>query len=490
MELTRERAIIMVRKNGLELQYVGPFKDREIILEAVQQNGMALEYVPIKMLDREIILEAVRKNGLAVMYVPIKMLDREIVLEAVRQNGTALIGVGPFKDREVILEAVRQNGLALGYVPESFKDREIILEAVHQNGMALGYVQAEMQDKDIIMTAIRQNGMALGYVPIKLRDKIICINAVQQNVIAYSFVPHELRQDIEIVGVLPPPPKPLKLTTQISETHSNQGLDKSCSFHANTRLILQNRFIFVTPIRVGESYVVNKCNELLLTDIKDNSFEQLSESRCSQGGYNKILLFLYTYLLYAQYYACGTTPIHGLVTDAIDKMEIPKILTTTIHAERLFILLVDLHKKSTGIVWQEFEIEITDVSEDKLFLMIQKVMQLRFYVKLSLSGYQGHVVTIVAVQENNYVIKNSWSDTEDVVPSIKFLYLQGVPFVGTKLTFYLPLYSTVTVSVKSLDEFSHWLDIYALDLKMSKLSKLKAGSLKSKRRKRTRKTKN
>jgi len=337
---------------------------------------------------------------------------------------------------------------------------------------------------------VRQNGLAIGYVPIKSRDKLICINAVQQNVMAYSFVPLELRQDIEIVGVLPPPPKPLRLTTQISETHSNQGRDKSCSFHANTRLILQNRFIFVTPIRVGESYVANKCNELLITDIKDNSFEHLSESRCSQGGYNKILLFLYTYLLYAQYYACGTTPIYGLVTDAIDKMEIPKVLTTTIHTERLSILLVDLHKKSTGIVWQEFGVEIDDVSEDKLFLMIQKVIQLRFYVKLALSGYHGHAVTIVALQENNYVIKNSWTDTEDVIPSIKFLYLQGEPFVGTNLTFYLPLYSPVTVSVKSLDEFSHWLDIYALDLKMGKLSKLKAGSLKSKKRKRTRKTKN
>jgi hypothetical protein len=88
-------------------------------------------------------------------------------------------------------------------------------------------------------------------------------------------------------------------------------------------------------------------------------------------------------------------------------------------------------------------------------------------------------------QETNYVIKNSWTNTEDVVPSIKFLYLQGVPFVGTTLNFYLPLYSPVTLSVKSLDEFSHWFDIYVLDLKMGKM---KAGSLK--RRKRTRKTKN
>ena len=65
---------------------------REVVLEAVKQNGLALEYAPARFLgDRGIVLEAVQKNGLMLKHAqePLKR-DFAIVLAAVKQHGGAL----------------------------------------------------------------------------------------------------------------------------------------------------------------------------------------------------------------------------------------------------------------------------------------------------------------------------------------------------------------------------------------------------------------
>ena len=90
--------------------------------------------MPEKLCDKEICLEAIKQNGLALEYVPKKICDREICLETVKQDGYALKYVpGKFCDREICLEAVKQNGNALEYVPKKFQDEEIYFEAIEKN---------------------------------------------------------------------------------------------------------------------------------------------------------------------------------------------------------------------------------------------------------------------------------------------------------------------------------------------------------------------
>ena len=58
--------------------------------------------------------------------------DREIVLEAVKNDGSALkyASENLKEDREIVLEAVKNDGSALEYASENLKeDREIVLEA-------------------------------------------------------------------------------------------------------------------------------------------------------------------------------------------------------------------------------------------------------------------------------------------------------------------------------------------------------------------------
>jgi hypothetical protein len=83
------------------------------------------------------VLAAVKRNGGALKYAADKFKkDRKIVLTAVEQNGLALEYADKFKeDRKIVLAAVKRNGLALKYAADKFKkDREIVLVAVKQDG--------------------------------------------------------------------------------------------------------------------------------------------------------------------------------------------------------------------------------------------------------------------------------------------------------------------------------------------------------------------
>ncbi|MBF8263256.1 MAG: hypothetical protein HW387_921 [Parachlamydiales bacterium] len=74
--------------------------------------------------------------------------NREIVLVAVQQNGMALQYASEAlkNNREIVLVAVQQNGRALQYASEALKDnREIVLVAVQQNGAALQYASEALR---------------------------------------------------------------------------------------------------------------------------------------------------------------------------------------------------------------------------------------------------------------------------------------------------------------------------------------------------------
>ena len=91
-------------------------------LEAVKQNGYALQYVTKQ--TEEMALEAVKQNGDALQYVTKQ--TEEIALEAVKQYGDALQYVTE-QTEEIALEAVKENDYALQYVDSGlFKDDEII----------------------------------------------------------------------------------------------------------------------------------------------------------------------------------------------------------------------------------------------------------------------------------------------------------------------------------------------------------------------------
>ena len=94
-------------------------------LAAVQQSGLALEFVAVQ--DLEIVLAAVRQNGSALQYAALFLhADDDIVMAAVQQNGLAL-EFACFRlihDENIVFAAAQQNWKALEFasrVADNFK---------------------------------------------------------------------------------------------------------------------------------------------------------------------------------------------------------------------------------------------------------------------------------------------------------------------------------------------------------------------------------
>lgn len=85
--------------------------------------------------DRNIFLNGVRRNGLALQYAPPKLRN----------------------DLDLVTEAVTQNGLSLQYAAEKLRNnREIVLLAVRNDGQSLQYASEDLQaDREIVLVAER-----------------------------------------------------------------------------------------------------------------------------------------------------------------------------------------------------------------------------------------------------------------------------------------------------------------------------------------------
>jgi len=68
-----------------------PKPDRQVVLEAVKQNGLALRCHNIVefLNDREIVLEAIKQHGMAICSSCNHRFDNEMIMEAVKLHGFA-----------------------------------------------------------------------------------------------------------------------------------------------------------------------------------------------------------------------------------------------------------------------------------------------------------------------------------------------------------------------------------------------------------------
>jgi hypothetical protein len=132
--------------------------DRDLQLAAASLFPRQLGGIPGVGSDKEVVLAAVRRNAWdALQWVdPSLRLDREVLFEAMRQNGEALI---------VLIDFVKPE------MPELAADREVVLAAVTQNGFVLEKASEELRaDRNIVLAAVRQNVRAVEYAAERLRS--------------------------------------------------------------------------------------------------------------------------------------------------------------------------------------------------------------------------------------------------------------------------------------------------------------------------------
>ena len=117
-------------------------------MEAVQENGLALEFASEKLRnDEEVVTTAVTHN-----------LAFSSAIEFASKNVK-------LKD-SVVLKIIEHNGANFEFVPEKFKDNFcIVMSAVRNFGYAIMYASKNLQlDPDIKTAAINQNNNATKFI--------------------------------------------------------------------------------------------------------------------------------------------------------------------------------------------------------------------------------------------------------------------------------------------------------------------------------------
>jgi uncharacterized protein YqjF (DUF2071 family) len=146
-----------------------------VVLAAVTQNGLALEFAHgILQADKEIVQAAMRQGGAAAFSLASEQFhgqwrrecrrgDKEFILGAIRRGEWWAFEHAKEElrgDREIVLAVVQKNGEMVSYASADLQDDlGVVLEAVRRRGQALQYASAKMQEnREVIFAAIKQAG--------------------------------------------------------------------------------------------------------------------------------------------------------------------------------------------------------------------------------------------------------------------------------------------------------------------------------------------
>jgi hypothetical protein len=191
----------------------------EDCLAAVQEDGIALKYVPEEFKTPEVCLAAVGENLVRAFrikpdsplrYVPEECKTPELCLLAVQQDGAALYFVpGNLRTPEICLAAVREDGEALEFVPgirTTYRKRcptgrhypiDPTRDDIKEGSAAFAALQ------ECCLAAVQNKGRVLGMMPPELSTREICLAAVQSDYTAIKLVPNEfLTEDILHAAIL------------------------------------------------------------------------------------------------------------------------------------------------------------------------------------------------------------------------------------------------------------------------------------------------
>lgn len=166
----------VVQRTGLDLKdaHLSLRKNKNIVLAAVRNNPLALQFASILKSDKEVVLEAVKKNGLALQFASEELRnDREVIYAAAIENLASLKFVDDedikneiINDQPTIMKAVQHRGLSLFLAsPKLKKDTEIITEAFKNNLYSISCVASEiLNNRKFLLSLISINWRVINII--------------------------------------------------------------------------------------------------------------------------------------------------------------------------------------------------------------------------------------------------------------------------------------------------------------------------------------
>ncbi|KAG2373787.1 hypothetical protein C9374_011876 [Naegleria lovaniensis] len=199
-----------VKLNGMLLKHLCRFQDvGDIVLQAVTNNGRALEFAsPTLRDDATIVLAAVSNNGLALKFASDRLRnDFDIVKTAILKNGFALEYASEELQNNRQLVHLDLPTLAFAYCFASEEIRssfDITMKAIEVEGNFIRSDDIPLQllkDERIILTLLKYSNGFLRDIPNKqlLGDRSFMEKAIQVNPYAFVASPHSINSDKELM---------------------------------------------------------------------------------------------------------------------------------------------------------------------------------------------------------------------------------------------------------------------------------------------------
>ncbi len=236
---TSDQWLQVIDEKGMAQRYVS--LDREAVLQALAMDGMQLKDVyreadnlsaqslhsqyrlpstPVPGFkpdihlagdfrnDKEMVLTAVLQNGLALDYAsPTLKKDIDIVLAAVSQNGDALFKAdASFRgNKAVVMKALKTSGLAATVIDDALiTERDVARAMVQCHGLSLERVAKHHSGvflSELVGLAIQKNGRSLKFAGEGQSDRAVVQRAVWQNSSALQYASEDLQTDWQLKGL-------------------------------------------------------------------------------------------------------------------------------------------------------------------------------------------------------------------------------------------------------------------------------------------------
>jgi hypothetical protein len=129
--------------------------DKEFMFQCAKKTSKVVSFVEDKLKLEFVPFLIKNGDSESLKYLPKELLTKEIVMEAVLQNGKLLEFAGEFnQDKDIVLAALQQTGKAIEFVSESLRnEKEIALIALKNDWSCIG--DKIIQDKDFAIEALK-----------------------------------------------------------------------------------------------------------------------------------------------------------------------------------------------------------------------------------------------------------------------------------------------------------------------------------------------
>lgn len=213
LELPREWALAMLRKDGMALKLLPQFcNDRECVEAAVSQTCFALSFASIELrADKELARSAIQHFASKVCTDSLNLEPCMGEPEHVSSSTDALPFLSSMSkeirsDKELMLKVVQWDGRQLCVVePVLLKDPEVVYAAVSKHPMALRYVAEHEREssadqgyaKSKSSKARNSKGDSKSSTASLLEDVQLLFKAISRDRNAWVFCPKHLREKVE-----------------------------------------------------------------------------------------------------------------------------------------------------------------------------------------------------------------------------------------------------------------------------------------------------